>query len=99
RDARGDKMGVVAGLAGKFTRGPAHRNYRSSIADSRIHRGQQIAQAVRGSFDENNRRLWRDGVGPFDVERNFDGPVYVCSRLPSARIHLTETSVGGGACG
>src|SRR5271156_860076 len=96
-DAGGNEVIVQTALAGKFGRRPAHGNNRGAVAHREIDAGEQVAQVIRRSFDEENLGLRRDGVRPFDIQRNFDRPVRVRGRLASAGIQLAEAAVAGGA--
>src|SRR5580693_2183483 len=78
----------------KFTRHPAHGYDRGAVANGYVHTVQQVAEAVRGSLDQKNHGLRCDRVGPLDIERDFDRPVRVRSRLASVRVDLSETAVG-----
>ena len=88
-------MIILARFVREFRDSPTHGNDGGTVAHCSVNGAEQIAEAVRAGFDEKDRGFRSIGVGPFDVERDFESPVRVGFRKLGAAGDFAETTVGG----
>jgi hypothetical protein len=91
--------GIRTGFGAGFGRSVAHGDGNDAgdglgIIDGRI----EIARAGGISFDQDDIRAGRDGVGPFDIEGDFTIPVGVLRRHGggASLAYLCESEAGVG---
>ncbi len=72
-------MAVIIPHPGEFRAAPAHGDNGSAGIDGRIDGFEQIGGTARCRDREDNGRIGRDGMCPFDVQRCFQRPTGVRS--------------------
>ena len=84
------KVNIVSDIRRRFAAAPTHRDLIGTQRQSGIHRVQKVGVVCGGRLDEDNLGAWSDRMRPFDVERDFIGPVRVVGRCSRARNDLGE---------
>jgi len=80
------EVAVVILFEGRFVAAPTEGNGRDPFLAPRvIDRVQQIVGRGGARLDEENVRARGDGMGPFDVEGNFQSPAGIDGRARSGR--------------
>src|SRR5436305_353094 len=87
---------IIRGLGGPLAAAKAHGNDRyAGLAAGVVDGGKQVAEIVGVGLDEEDLGSGGDGMGPFDIEADFQSPALVGGGEGGAAILIDLGEAGG----